>query len=404
MRNKPTRQISSPTSTPRLDFERLPGPRWVKDWFTNKPILDGKSSSIKLGPISYIALNNGIAAAAAAASAALVTWAPIWTLPLLPWLMLIQTGRLRKNSTLFGHEASHGNIFLRTDPRRDDKSPKFLGLDLNDLIGELCTTFALAQNMREYGAGHDPHHDEATYTTAADPDTIFMLKNADFPRCLLDPRSYAKDFWSRLKSNLWATQAPSETGGATPYYARRLLGWAWIATLAGLAFVLPLPAWLVSVFIPYVILFRISAILQMLSLHLWNLPPAQSHQEYANRTFGRFSGIPLPTRGLRGFTWWKSWAAWWTEILLLELPFRLAVLSSDLAAHDVHHLEYILALAMKRLPEVIDDWRNQPFRRAEVIRDSGDALNMAAREFWGCRAMWKAIARDNLTRLNAKGD
>ncbi|GEM_PF-4492323 len=151
-------------------------------------------------------------------------------------------------------------------------------------------------------------------------------------------------------------------------------------------------------FLPYVVLFRISGILQILSLHAWALPPAATFQEYADRTFGRSSGIALPERGLRGFRWLKGWSAWWAEMLLLELPFRLGVLSSDLQAHDAHHLEWILAHDLKRLDVFVDDWRNQPFRREEMIRDSNNALHMSKREIWGVRAMWK-VANDNIERL-----
>ena len=70
--------------------------------------------------------------------------------------------------------------------------------------------------------------------------------------------------------------------------------------------------------------------------------------QYADRTFGRFSGIPLPPRGLRGFAWLRAWAAWWAEILLIETPFRLGVLSSDLQAHDVHHCEWISGARLAR--------------------------------------------------------
>ena len=177
------------------------------------------------------------------------------------------------------------------------------------------------------------------------------------------------------------------------------MGLTWVGFLLSLAFVMPLPAWMLAIFAPYVVLYRLAAVLQILSLHEWNCPPANSLQEYANRTFGRFSGIPLPPRCLRGLRWMKAWSAWWTEMLFLELPFRFGVLSSDLQSHDVHHLEWLLAKDMGALPEFVDDWRNQSFRRAEVIRDSGDLLNMANREIWGVRAMWK-IARENLARLH----
>src|SRR5580700_2716798 len=47
---------------PRLDMERrLMLPRWLLDWFTGKPILDGKSRPTALDPIAYLGLDIGIA-------------------------------------------------------------------------------------------------------------------------------------------------------------------------------------------------------------------------------------------------------------------------------------------------------------------------------------------------------
>ena len=89
---------------------------------------------------------------------------------------------------------------------------------------------------------------------------------------------------------------------------------------------------------------------------------------------------------------------WWLEILFVELPFRVGVLSPDLQAHDAHCLEWIMVHAMGALHHYTDDWRNQPFRRAEMIRDTGDPLGMAAREYRAVRS-FIALARENLLRM-----
>ncbi len=390
----------------RRDFDERLGflGRWVVDRFTGNPIADGKSRPIKLGPISYLALNTAIGFSAAAVTAATVTYVPLIAPLVVPWTMLIQTGRMRKNQTHLGHEASHGNFFLRGDKRRDWHDPVFLGLGLNDFLGELATTLSLSKNMEVYRRDHDLHHDRRTYTTVDDPDTAYVRTLGNLPRALLDPRAYARDFAARIASNILAMryvghdETTDKPGREISYWPRRLMGLVWISFLIGLAFVMPFPAWLLAVFVPYAILFRISGVLQILSLHDWDLPPATSWQEYADRTWARFSGIPLPERGLKGAASIKAWTRWGAEMLFLELPFRLGVLSSDLQTHDVHHLEWVLAFDLKLLPEFVDDWRNQPLRRAEVIRDTKDALGMSKREIWGVRAMWRA-ARTNLQRL-----
>jgi hypothetical protein len=59
--------------------------------------------------------------------------------------------------------------------------------------------------------------------------------------------------------------------------------------------------------------------------------------------------------------WAKAWLLFWAEIVLIELPFRVGVLSQDLQAHDAHHMEHPLVFEAEVLDTWVDDWRNQPF-------------------------------------------
>lgn len=365
--------------------ERLMLPRWLLDWFTGKPILDGKSKPTELDPIAYLLLDIGIALLGVIGIVAVMAYFPLLLqIVLVPvgWLMIV--GRLRKMQTLEGHEASHGNFFLQTDPRRRSKR-RILGMSVNDFFGEIATTFALSQNMVSYRSSHNRHHDEATYTTDKDPDALLVRSiRKNYGWHLVDPAEYLRDFSHRLRSNLLDASR-----------MRRIMGGTWAAILLGLIAVMPLSIWIAAIFVPWVILFRLSALLQIVSLHAWLLPPVRNIHEYAERTWARFSGIRLPRRGLTGMPWIKAWMLFWAEIVLIELPFRVGVLSQDLQAHDVHHLEYLLVFDAKALDTWVDDWRNQPHRRAEVIRDSHDYLGMTRHEIWGVRAMM-AVARTNL--------
>jgi hypothetical protein len=372
---------------PRLDMERrLMLPRWLLDWFTGKPILDGKSRPTALDPIAYLGLDIGIALLGVIEIVAVMAYLPLaLQIMLVPvgWLMIV--GRLRKMQTLEGHEASHGNFFLQTDPRRRRSNRRILGMSMNDFFGEIATTFALSENMLSYRRSHRLHHDEATYTTDRDPDALLVGSiRHHYGWHLVNPVAYLRDFAGRLHSNL--IDAPR---------TRRIMGGTWAAILLGLIAVLPLSTWVAAIFVPWVILFRLSGLLQIVSLHAWLLPQVQNIEEYAERTWARFSGVGLPKRGLTGARWVTAWTLFWAEMLLIELPFRAGVLSQDLQAHDAHHLEYLLVFDAKVLDVWVDDWRNQTFRRAEIIRDSNDCLGMTKREIWGVRAMM-AIARTNL--------
>ena len=85
----------------REDMEARLGrfiPRSALDWFTGKSILDGKSKPWSLDPMSYFALNVGIGFVAAATTAAVITYAPAFAPFVVPWTVLIQTGRMRRAS------------------------------------------------------------------------------------------------------------------------------------------------------------------------------------------------------------------------------------------------------------------------------------------------------------------
>ena len=171
--------------------ERLMLPRWLLDWFTGKPILDGKSKPTELDPIAYLLLDIGIALLGVIGIVAVMAYFPLLLqIVLVPvgWLMIV--GRLRKMQTLEGHEASHGNFFLQTDPRRRSKR-RILGMSVNDFFGEIATTFALSQNMVSYRSSHNRHHDEATYTTDKDPDALLVRSiRKNYGWHLVDPAEY----------------------------------------------------------------------------------------------------------------------------------------------------------------------------------------------------------------------
>jgi fatty acid desaturase len=372
---------------PRHDMDqRLPLPRWLLDLVTGKPILDGKSHPTRLDPIAYLLLDMATTIIGVIGIVAVMAYIPLpLQMILVPvgWLMIV--GRLRKMQTLEGHEASHGNFFLQSDPRRRHSNRRILGMSMNDFFGEIATTFALSENMVSYRGNHDLHHAAATYTTEDDPDARLVRSiRKNYGWHLVNPAEYLRDFGRRLRSNLIDASR-----------TRRFMGGTWAAILLGLIAVMPLSTWVAAIFVPWVILFRLSALLQIVSLHAWLLPPVRDIHEYAERTWARFSGVRLPRRGLTGMPWAKAWLLFWLEIVLIELPFRVGVLSQDLQAHDAHHMEHPLVFEAEVLDTWVDDWRNQPYRRAEIIRDSHDYLGMSRREIWGVRAMM-AVARTNL--------
>src|SRR5208283_2977355 len=180
--------------------------------------------STALDPIAYLGLDIGIALLGAIEIVAVMAYLPLaLQIMLVPvgWLMIV--GRLRKMQTLEGHEASHGNFFLQSDPRcRSNR--RFLGMSMNDFYGEIATTFALSQNMLSYRRSHRLHHDEATYTTDRDPDALLVGSiRHNYGWHLINPIEYLWDFSERLRSNLLDASR-----------TRRIMGGTWAVILLGL--------------------------------------------------------------------------------------------------------------------------------------------------------------------------
>ncbi len=93
-----------------------------------------------------------------------------------------------------------------------------------------------------------------------------------------------------------------------------------------------LAAWLVGWVMPVSIGYNISALLQFLSEHMWFCAIQGRQERRKSLTVGRFLMDPIPTRRV-------DWIVWWTRLVLLHIPARLAILVADLSQHDLHHIK-----------------------------------------------------------------
>jgi hypothetical protein len=285
-----------------------------------------------------------------------------------PIVALYLTGYLRKAQVVYGHHAIHGALFKSRGK-------------INGYAAQCLTIFALAQNEAEYEREHLDHHRRSIFTTLLDADasllyefgirpgnTIAMLKLA-LLKTLCSPRYH---FWflkARLLSNL-----------RRPLVAR-CFAVAWMAVLViGAPLRFGFVPTLLAIWLPYTILYQMSALLQFATEHVWlcDGPDSPRLRTYAERCHGRFCGERLPGGDGRRPSAWK-WLGWWARTLLLHLPVRLSVLVGDLPAHDWHHLASSIGHSSTAWPLAL-------YERQRAI-DSGRSAGMEHREIWGVFGM-----------------
>lgn len=291
-----------------------------------------------------------------------------------PIVALYITGYLRKAQVVYGHHAIHGALF------------KSRG-NLNAYAAQALTIFALAQNEGEYEREHLDQDRRSIFTTLLDADASLLYEFGIRPgnpigmlkltllKTLCSPRFHLWFLKARLRSNL----------------RRPLIGrccaLAWMAALAiGAPLRFGFVPTLVAIWLPYTILYQISALLQFATEHVWlsDGPDCPRIRTYAERCHGRFCGERLPG-GDGGCPSVRAWLGWWTRTLFLHAPMRLSVLVGDLPAHDWHHLASSIGHRSTAWPLAL-------YERQRAI-DSGRSAGMEHREIWGVFGMIEHVLR-----------
>jgi hypothetical protein len=281
-----------------------------------------------------------------------------------PIVALYLTGYLRKAQVVYAHHAIHGALFKSRGK-------------INAYAAQCLTIFALAQNEGEYEREHLDHHRRSIFTTLLDADAALLYEFGIRPgnavdvlrltllKTLCSPRFHLWFLKARLLSNL---RRP---------LAGRCFALAWLMLLIiGAPLRFGFVPTLISIWLPYTILYQMSALLQFATEHVWlSDGPASVHvRTYAERCHGRFCGERLPGgEGIRASV--GEWLGWWTRTLLLHLPVRLSVLVGDLPAHDWHHLASSIGHSSTAWPIAL-------YERQRAI-DNGHAAGMEHREIWG---------------------
>jgi fatty acid desaturase len=243
------------------------------------------------------------------------------------------------------------------------------GVEIVDrLIGEVCSILSMSQGYKSYQEDHcGSHHSPETFATAQDPIIMFMKKSGlderqtkqdivlGFLTCLLSPKFHLGFLAKRLRHNL-SFSSPLRTSIVLAV----LVG-------TGALFYLQGSALGAAMFVAALVVgYQISAFIEICSEHLWygNSEEIRSTPYfYADISWGRFCGLPYPTK-------LSNVPMWYFLNVFYHLPIRLFILVGDLPQHDFHHRHPIVthwlnaaelrnnALVVLRdnEPEYIDIW------------------------------------------------
>jgi hypothetical protein len=287
------------------------------------------------------------------------------------WLLLV--GLLRKIQVTHLHHAIHNRLF--NQPR------------LNRLYARAMPSLIFVQNSVEYRKEHLEHHSSETFTTRRDSDAAFLAMLG------FQPGRTRGELWL----NLWlillspAFHLLFARARLTSVFLRNGRVETLLAVLAAGLHIACLvtfgwAAYLIAVFVPMFVLYHVSALLQFLTEHAWDVTGVRTRNwaEYSARCWGRFCGEAYPQRkGTKhpggALIHAGHVGLWLLKMTLFHLPVRLACLVSDLPAHDWHHLAHIGGQSSR-------DWTYSLHLRQAAIAD-GDRAGFGKRELWGLRRM-----------------
>jgi hypothetical protein len=341
-------------------------------WVTGKPLTATELRFVIPRPLDVLfTIASSVAILAALIRLAGQQSISAWALIVMLWLVLV--GLLRKMQVTHLHHAIHNRLFARAS--------------LNRLYARILPSLIFVQNGTEYRKEHLEHHNADIFTTRQDADAAFLAKLGFLPG------RERGELWT----NLWLTVASPAfhilfaRARLTSVFLRNKPAETLVALFVAAMHItlLVISGWrtyLIAIVMPMFVLYHVSALLQFLTEHAWNVvgEPVNDWSEYSSRCWGRFCGEKFPARALdisvRNHLVYAIWVCRWaTRMALVHLPVRVACLVSDIPAHDWHHLAHVAGQNSR-------DWPRSLYLRQIAIAN-GDKAGFARRELWGIRAM-----------------
>jgi hypothetical protein len=227
------------------------------------------------------------------------------------------------------HHCSHGTVFA-------DRQA-------NMIAGRLVSAVLLFKHFDVYKHEHMLHHSPNKLLTGEDEFTDFVfgmcgLEAASPKRelwrkvltSLISPRFHLRFLQRRARAALWSHDRTHNAIGIAVWGGCIA---ACLATGQGLAF---LVAWV----LPVTVLLQVATVFRILCEHRFPEPElikARGRDFHCHATAGVFPGAMPPVASARTVTGLLRWAAWWANMLAVQLPVRVLVLVGDAPCHDYHH-------------------------------------------------------------------
>jgi fatty acid desaturase len=250
---------------------------------------------------------------------------------------------------------------------------------LNRIVHDCLSTVVCSQNYDAYRYDHFRlHHGLHTFGTSQDP-VLTFIRQLGFTENLsrrqlwhklwltcISPAFHGRYLRNRLRYNFFDGRK-----------ARRGLAALWWSAVVGLVVWRPdlLVPVAVGYLLPVLVLYNVSAFLELICEHVWMRPIASSspRERITELIWGRFCGDAVPKEKQA-----LAWLRWGARLLFYHLPCRMFVLTGDAPQHDFHHV----------VPNG-RRWMMSAYER----RDTVAARNMEDREVWGLFAAIDIVFR-----------
>jgi fatty acid desaturase len=253
--------------------------------------------------------------------------APLW---LIPVSLLATSSGLGLFQVVVFHHCSHGTVFEQRHHNRN--------------AGRLISAVLLFKHFDSYQHEHRLHHNARKLLTEEDEFADFVLE-----MCRLEPEVPKRELWRRVLLNVVFSPA---------FHARfliRRVRAAWgssdvvhnavgVAVWLAATFVCAAMGWLVPFLLlwvlPVTVLLQLATVGRILCEHRFPEPAliaARGREFVCRATAGVFPGTAPPPEGADTLRGLAAWAAWWLDMLTVQLFARVFVLVGDAPCHDFHH-------------------------------------------------------------------
>ncbi len=332
-------------------------------WLTACPTMSNERQNRTSDFYVWLALGQvGVGIAISWTGAA---YSGLFTLPLIILGLTATTAGLALLQVGVFHYCSHYTVFKRRS--------------WNDIAGRLVAAVCFLEDFDLYRRRHMRHHSSRVLLTDEDEFVELIMKT-----CNLAPGTPKSILWFRVVRLLvsptfharFILKRFAMATHRTPIFSIRtviLALWAsvtfWVA-LSGQW----LP-FLISVVLPWSLLFQISVVVRTLCEHVVPNPDAFKHRSqdfHSHATRAVFAGLAPPECSLASMRGAIRWALWWLSMLTHHLLFRIVILVGDSACHDLHH----------RKPGS-RNWVNYIQARYDDVQERLSLGKMPSHETWG---------------------